>query len=552
MERRLPPDSFFSRGCMETLPARRRRYENRLPRRCARRGKNEERSFAPLRMTVAALGMTTAPLRMTVVPLMMTASFGFFDHGFGADYYYYAVFCDGVSSAVGFCVVADYCSFGQADVAVDDGAADATAAADVDVVEDDALIEFAVAIDAHVEAEDGFGDASARNNRACADDGIERDTHAGGIGENEFGGRILLLPGVQRPALVIEVEDRGDGDQVHVGFVVGLDGADITPVGFFFFIFVAEIVGEDAMLFDDARDDVLAEIVFGGGIFGVGDQDGNEQLGIEKIDAHGGVHFVRMNARTLGVGGFFLEADDAPVFVGLEDAETAGSFLGRDFEGGDSDVRTGLDVLLEHLLIIHFVDMVAGEDEDEIGLFGADGIDVLIDGVGGALIPVLRDTHLRGENFDEIAVAHQSGPALAHVAIEAERFVLGEDEDAAQIAIEAIRKRDINDAVDAAEGDSGLGAIASEGPKAFALATGQQDRKCVAHQRHGNAPPESPGLAEDILAASASGLKERPGDLAEFEVCRTLLRVRDTGTRAVRAVMITRELQMAAFRALPI
>src|SRR5277367_6422882 len=513
MERRLPPDSFFSRGCMETLPARRRRYENRLPRRCARRGKNEERSFAPLRMTVAALGMTTAPLRMTVVPLMMTASFGFFDHGFGADYYYYAVFCDGVSSAVGFCVVADYCSFGQADVAVDDGAADATAAADVDVVEDDALIEFAVAIDAHIEAEDGFGDASARNNRARANDGIERDAHARGIGENEFGGRILLLPGVQRPAFVIEVEDRGDGDQVHVGFVVGLDGADITPVRFFFFIFVAKIVGVDAMLFDDARDDVLAEIVIGFGIFGVGDQGGNEQLGIEKIDAHGGVHFVRMNARALGFGGLFLEADDAPVFIGFDDAETAGSFLRRDFEGSDSDVRTGFDMLLEHLLIIHFVDMVAGEDEDEIGLFRADGIDVLIDGVGGALIPVLRDAHLRRENFDEIAVAHQRGPALAHVTIEAERFVLGEDEDAAQIAIQAIGKGDVNDAVDAAEGDGGLGAIASEGPKAFALATGQQDRKCVAHQRHGNAPPKNPGLARDILAASASGSKEREESL---------------------------------------
>src|SRR5277367_1432811 len=406
MERRLPPDSFFSRGCMETLPARRRRYENRLPRRCARRGKNEERSFAPLRMTVAALGMTTAPLRMTVVPLMMTASFGFFDHGFGADYYYYAVFCDGVSSAVGFCVVADYCSFGQADVAVDDGAADATAAADVDVVEDDALIEFAVAIDAHIEAEDGFGDASARNNRARANDGIERDAHAGGIGENEFGGRILLLPGVQRPAFVVEVEDRGDGDQVHIGFVVGLDGADIAPVGFFFFIFVAKIVSEDAMLFDDARNDVFAEVVFGIWIFGVGDQNGHEQLRIEKIDAHRGVHFFRMDARALGVGGFFLEADDAPVLVGFEHAKTAGSLLGRDFERGDGDIRAGFNVLLEHLLVIHFVDVVAGEDEDEVGLFRADGIDVLINGVGGALVPVLGDAHLRSENFDEIAVTH--------------------------------------------------------------------------------------------------------------------------------------------------
>ena len=86
-------------------------------------------------------------------------------------------------------------------------------------------------------------------------------THARGIGENKFRGRILLLPSVQRPAFVVQVEDRRNGNQIHVGFVIGLDGADIAPVGFFFFIFIAEIVGEDAMLFDDARDDVLAEIV---------------------------------------------------------------------------------------------------------------------------------------------------------------------------------------------------------------------------------------------------------------------------------------------------
>ena len=182
---------------------------------------------------------------------------------------------------------------------------------------------------------------------------------------------------------------------------------------------------------------------------------------------------------------------------------------GIHFDGGDGDVGAGIDVLLEHFLVIHFVDVIAGKDEDEIGLLAADGIDVLIDGVGGALIPVLGDAHLRREHFDEIAVAHEQRPAAAHVAIEAEGFVLGKNEDAAQLAIQAIGERDVNDAVDAAEGDGRLGAIASERPKAFALATGQQDRKCVAHQWHGHAPPESPGQAEDILAASASGLKER-------------------------------------------
>ena len=118
-------------------------------------------------------------------------------------------------------------------------------------------------------------------------------------------------------------------------------------------------------------------------------------------------------------------------------------------------------MLLEHLQVIHFVNVIAGKNENEIRLFGADGINVLVDGVGGSLIPVLRNAHLRGEDFDEFAVAHERGPAAAHVAIEAERFVLSEDENAAEIAIQAIRESDVNDAVNAAEGDGGLGAIAS-------------------------------------------------------------------------------------------
>ena len=108
-------------------------------------------------------------------------------------------------------------------------------------------------------------------------------------------------------------------------------------------------------------------------------------------------------------------------------------------------------MLLEHRLVIHLVDVVAGKNEDVIGLLAADGIDVLIDGVGGALIPVLRDAHLRRQHFDEIAVAHQRRPAAADVAVEAQRFVLRENENAAQIAVEAIGKRDVDDAIDAAE-----------------------------------------------------------------------------------------------------
>ena len=141
------------------------------------------------------------------------------------------------------------------------------------------------------------------------------------------------------------------------------------------------------------------------------------------------LHFSGVNARRFGIGGFFLEADDAPVLVGFENAEFAGGRGGIHFDGGDGDVRSRGNVLLQHLLVIHFVNVVAGENEDVVRLLAADRIDILVHGVGSALIPVLRDAHLRRQNFDKVAVAHQRGPAATHVAIEAQRLVLREDKE---------------------------------------------------------------------------------------------------------------------------
>ena len=159
-----------------------------------------------------------------------------------------------------------------------------------------------------------------------------------------------------------------------------------------------------------------------------------------------------MNAGALGIGGLFLESDDAPVLVGFDHAELfRGGSAAIHFDGGHGDVRAGRDVLLEHLLVIHFVDVVAGKNEDVVRLLAADRVDVLVDRVGGALIPVLRNAHLRRQDFDEIAVPHERRPAAADVAVQAESLVLGENENAAQIAVEAIRKRDVDDSIDAAE-----------------------------------------------------------------------------------------------------
>src|SRR5207245_5029696 len=140
----------------------------------------------------------------------------------------------------------------------------------------------------------------------------------------------------------------------------------------------------------------------------------------------------------------------------------------------DGNIGAGVHVLLEHLGVIHLVDVIAGENENEFGALAANGINVLVHGVGGTLIPLLGDAHLRRKDLDVIAEAGERRPTGANVAVQAESLVLSEDEYSTEIRIDEIRDYDVNNAVECAERHGGLGAIASERPKAFALASGKE------------------------------------------------------------------------------
>src|SRR6267143_1203395 len=316
--------------------------------------------------------------------------FGFFDQGFLADDDDDTGIGDVEAALVGFEVVADLGALGNADVVVDDG-----------------IQDIAVTVDADVVADDGFLNAAAGDDGASGDDGIESDAHALGIGKDKLGRRILVLPGTERPVLVIKIEDRRDAHEVHVGFVVGVEGSDVAPVESVLGVFIDEVVGKDAVLRNDARKNVLAKIVAGLGILGVREKDGNQQVRIEDVNSHRSIAVARVVRRLFRDGRLFLEADDAPILVGLNHAELLGSLGGWYFDGRDGDLGAGVAVLLEHAAVVHLVDVIAGEDEDEFRALAADGVDILVDGVGGALIPLLRDAHLRREDLDVIAEASE-------------------------------------------------------------------------------------------------------------------------------------------------
>src|SRR5712692_4844101 len=309
-------------------------------------------------MAVVAIAATKARIKTflrrfsTLLSKKQTLSgFGLFDEGFLADDDDDAGIADVEAAAVGFEVVADLSALGKADVAINDGAADARVAADVHVVVDDGIQDIAVTVDADVVADDGFLNAAAGDDGASGDDGIESDAHALGIGKDKLGWRILVLPGTERPVLVIKIEDWRDADEVHVGFVIGVESADVAPVEGVLGVFIDEVVGKDAVLRNDARKNVLAKIVAGLGILGVREKDGNQQVRIEDVNSHGSIAVARVVRRLFRDGRLFLEADDAPILVGLNHTELFGGLGGEYFDGADGDVGAGVAMLLEHAAV---------------------------------------------------------------------------------------------------------------------------------------------------------------------------------------------------------
>src|SRR2546422_8670521 len=103
------------------------------------------------------------------------------------------------AAAVGFEVVTNLGVLGQADVAVNNRAPKARVAAEVHMIVDDGIGDFAVAVDAHIVADTRFLYARAGDDGTAGNNGIERHAHAIRIGKDELRRGILVLPSTQRP-----------------------------------------------------------------------------------------------------------------------------------------------------------------------------------------------------------------------------------------------------------------------------------------------------------------------------------------------------------------
>ena len=140
----------------------------------------------------------------------------------------------------------------------------------------------------------------------------------------------------------------------------------------------------------------------------------------------------------------------------------------------------------EHARIVHLVDVVARQHDQVPRALAHDRIQVLVDGVRRALIPVLADALLRRQDLDELAeLFRDDAPSHPDVPVERQRLVLGGDEDAAQAGIDAVAEGKVDDPVRPAEIHRRFRAIFRQRIEPFAGAASEDDDEAVVEQcRH--------------------------------------------------------------------
>src|SRR5262249_49649437 len=134
----------------------------------------------------------------------------------------------------------------------------------------------------------------------------------------------------------------------------------------------------------------------------------------------------------------FLKATN-PVFdIDLHDPE-AGALTSWHGDAADGQVGAMIDVTADHVAIVHLVNVIPRQDQDVAWFRFLDAVNVLVYRVRRALVPMFVDALLRRQDLNVLLkLPAEEAPTRCDMAIQTTRLVLRENEDAAQVAVDAI------------------------------------------------------------------------------------------------------------------
>ncbi len=231
-------------------------------------------------------------------------------------------------------------------------------------------------------------------------------------------------------------------------------------------------------------DDVLAEVVAGVGVGRVAPQLVGEELGVKDIDAHAGQRPFRIVRHGRRVEGLFHEVQDTILGVHVHDPEAGGLPAGH-LDTGDGHVGPLLDVLLQHRLVVHLVDVIARQHDHEAGLVLLHDVQVLEHRVGGAEVPLLLGDPLAGRQYVEglVALGAEEVPAALQMPDQAVGLVLRGHGDASDARVQGVGQGEVDDAEFAPEEHRRLGADVGQLQQPAAAAAGQHIGHRLARER---------------------------------------------------------------------
>jgi hypothetical protein len=203
------------------------------------------------------------------------------------------------------------------------------------------------------------------------------------------------------------------------------------------------------------RDDLVVDLERPTGLQVLGQAPGQD---VDVEGVHGHRRQVALRRRRL-----LAVADHAAGFVEHRGAE-ARRLLGRHPGEGDRQVGAVFEVLPDHRPVVHRVDVIAGDDQHQLGPKVADEGEVLPHRVGGAAVPVrVLGAAVGGENAQLAGAADVvPGRAAGQVGVERVRPVLGEDADRADPRVHHVRQREVDEPVHPPDRDGALRPLGGE------------------------------------------------------------------------------------------
>ena len=331
---------------------------------------------------------------------------------------------------------------------------------------------------------------------------------------DELSGRRDFGIGPQRPASIVEIELRDHVGQIDIGFPIGVDRAHVPPIALRLasrpHARVGEVMRDGLCVLHHVGNDVLAEVARRSLGCGIAAKFFKKPRRPKDVDSERAERDVGLSGYGGRIRRLLEKSRYHVILIDGHDSESA-RFGPRHFYASNRDIGTGRNMLAQHHLVVHLVDVIAGEDHHVLRRITLDDVDILKNGVRGSFVPESLGDALRRRQDVETLVTFRAEkvPALLQVTDQRMRFVLRGDGVAPNARVDSVRQREVDDPGLAAEIDGRLSALVRQFLQPSSAPSRQNIGHRIACQRmavisvHGQGSPSGTRLRLRAPAISA-------------------------------------------------